>query len=726
MPAFLFLNGGAALVAALFAIAGHCTRGRGQFLLSALCAYLVTIHSAVLLAGLAGHLTTAGVAVVLAAAAAVAAWLVMGQRLQPPLVRPQAPRVTAAAFYPVAAALLGGLLWVEPHVLDATRLWIWDDYTYHMVYPTLWLREHAIRAVSPTHAFTMQAWYPLGASIVATWFMLPFPGVRGEALAWVSLTAPLCAGIFAAGAAELLRRLGCRPWAWAVAVVLFATSHRTMVMASSFSDADLALAATLFAGFVFATPRGAAETRRDVAVDGWHAAFLTGIALGIKVTAAFPGLIILSMLTMRARAAAPTAAEGRVAGARIGVVFLGTWLATAGYWYGRNLLRAGNPLYPARFLVWPGATFPETTLLEYGQRHGLGNALADAAIVYLNWPILHGALAAVGLLALAGWLAWRRRRLTRPQAYFAVGALAMAGAAAILLPVTPYSAGNAMTFRAGLVHWDSMRYVGLLALLGWTALAFLLDAGAGATSARLATGAAIASACLLTSTGAFAGPPRLLVALALLAAMVGQVAGSARLGRAWSARGGAVALGTLPLVLAGLVLWRHEAKAMATEAAIHREPLFGQAARVLDELPRGTRVAVFGDQWTYPAFGARDHLVPVRLDGDGHLASTPVGDAMAPGAMTVGPATFLPNLLASGIDVVVVLHLPHPGRAAEWPAQHASLEASGGGRLLWRDTAAAIWDLRRAPAMRRPAGGMLEGRDGIREAGRAASMSFTR
>ena len=103
-----------------------------------------------------------------------------------------------------------------------TRLWIWDDYTYHMVYPALWLRDHVIAAAAPENAFTMQAWYPLSASVVSTWFMLPFAGARADALAWVSLTGLLYAGVVAAGAAELFTRLGGRRGAWAVPVVLFA------------------------------------------------------------------------------------------------------------------------------------------------------------------------------------------------------------------------------------------------------------------------------------------------------------------------------------------------------------------------------------------------------------------------------------------------------------------------------------------------------------------------
>ncbi|HEU5322391.1 MAG TPA: hypothetical protein VFX28_16415, partial [Methylomirabilota bacterium] len=258
------------------------------------------MHSLVLGAGLLGHLTAGGLGVL--AAGALAAALFLARRLAPEQVEagttppPTAPRLVA----PLAAGA-AVVVWVWPHFFQATRLWIWDDYTYHMVYPALWLREQAITAPSPPEAFTMQAWYPLSASIVATWFMAPWPGARGEALAWVSLAGPLYAGLVIAGAAVLLARLGGRPGAWAVPVVLFATSPRIDVMASSFSDADLATAAALLGALAFAVPR-AAEDRRHVRADACYAGLLSGVALGVKVSAAAPALVVLGMLMLRARA----------------------------------------------------------------------------------------------------------------------------------------------------------------------------------------------------------------------------------------------------------------------------------------------------------------------------------------------------------------------------------------------------------------------------------------
>ena len=253
-----------------------------------------------------------------------------------------------------------------------------------------------------------------------------------------------------------------------------------------------------------------------------------------------------------------------------------------------------------------------------------------------------------------------------------------------LLPITPFSAGNAMTFVSGFIHWDSMRYIALLTILGWVALGFLV--GAGVHPSRTIVAIAIMAAAVL------AGLPRsaaMVFALAVPGAVIAALV-RRRAGR----RLATVVLVTGMLIAAALAAWRQGEKSAATAAAFHREPLFGAAASALDRLPDGTRVAVFGDQWIYPTFGDRYHLVPVRLDGDGRIATHPVGDAMDPGPLTVDAPTLLANLTASRVDVVAVVHLPHPGRSPDWPQQHRALETLGA-RLLHRDGVVAIWTLSR-------------------------------
>ena len=690
----LLLNAVALAGAVAFALASDVNGQASRLCLATLAGYLVIVHSAVLLTGLAGHLSVRGLATVVTGVLLIATWLVWFELEPRRLERPErAAPFNAVALFPPLAATAAMLAWLGPHLLEATRFWAWDDYTYHMVYPALWLREHAIAAPAPVHAFTMQAWYPLSASVVATWFMAPHADTRAEALAWVSLTGPLYAGLFVAGVAELFARLRCRPGAWAVPVVLFATSSRTTIMASSFSDADLANATALFAALVFAVPRDDSEGRGDVVADTWYAALLTGVALGVKASAAPAALIVLAMMLVRARGGASIAYRGRHFKVATVAIFVFSWAATAGYWYARNLLNTGNPLYPAAFVFWPGTTFPETTLREYASHYGLRRALADASDVYLNWPILHATLGILGLAGLAGTIAFKRGALARPARYFAWGSLALAATILILLPWTPYSAGNAMTLRSGFIHWDSMRYVALLPFIGWAALGFVIDGGAGAAPWRMVTAVLISVGALLTSGHARLASPLYLFGMATVAGLLPLVNRRLVAWR-WRPRQGpllAVSLGAL--TLGGFVAISNDAKVTATAAAIHRDSLFGAAARVLDEQSAGTRVAVFGDQWIYPAFGARHHLVPLRLDRNGRVATQTIGDAMEPGELTVDCATFRTNLRDSGVKIVVVLRQPHPGRSDERPSQEIALQAFRDARLLHRDRATAIFAL---------------------------------
>ena len=554
---------------------------------------------------------------------------------------PAGTRPTPASVYGVLAAVAAGVAWLWPHVADATRLWIWDDYTYHMIYPTLWLRDHAIAAPTPARSFTMQAWYPLSASLVSAWFMLPFPRARGEALAWVSLTAPLYAGIFAAGAAALMRRLGAGAAAWAPAVVLFLTSQRIATMASTFSDADLALATALFAAFVFAVPREA-RARLGVRADAWYAAALSGIAVGIKVSAAAPALIVLAMSLLRAGAAAPGAP---IAGAmRVALAFGVSWTLTGGYWYLRNLIVRRQSRVSRRVPHLAGRRVPRDLARrvrapvrrrarDLGRRRRLSPLAASLR--------RDGRGRSRGRRRLGRW---RRRFLTRPAEYFTGGALALVAAILVSLPGTPYSAGNAMTFRSGFIHWDSMRYVALVVLLGWVALAWVVDAGGRA--ARAIGGPLVVSAALivgwqprlrtpfssdsrwsrpswLVSRGARTAHslPRVLRAPAsghrlcdgTACALAARRHGSG--GPAVARRDGAGRSET-PADRRRRRGWslrdrrRGRLRALAPRgeergdgAPIHDERFFGGAARALDALPPRTRVAVFGDQSVVPRRG---------------------------------------------------------------------------------------------------------------------------
>ena len=158
-----------------------------------------------------------------------------------------------------------------------------------------------------------------------------------------------------------------------------------------------------------------------------------------------------------------------------------------------------------------------------------------------------------------------------------------------------------------------------------------------------------------------------------------------------------MAAATAVMAIAVIVVSFHGAKASATASAIHQEPLFGAAAAVLDREPPGTRVAVFGDQWIYPVLGDRGHLHPVRVDANGRVATLPIGGDMTPGPLAVDAATFGANLRDARIGLVVIVHMPHPGRDPAWPTQHAGLQAVAGASRMYEDRAVSVWRLDSSP-----------------------------
>ena len=82
----LLLNAGALAAAMVFAVAAGAGRRISRLCLATLAGYLLTVHSTVLLAGLAGHLTVRGLAAAITAAFLVGAWLaaIRSRRPAPP------------------------------------------------------------------------------------------------------------------------------------------------------------------------------------------------------------------------------------------------------------------------------------------------------------------------------------------------------------------------------------------------------------------------------------------------------------------------------------------------------------------------------------------------------------------------------------------------------------------------------------------------------------------
>ena len=244
-----------------------------------------------------------------------------------------------------------------------------------------------------------------------------------------------------------------------------------------------------------------------------------------------------------------------------------------------------------------------------------------------------------------------------------------------------------MTFRSGFVHWDSMRYIALAVILGWAALAFLIDAGAGWRARAGRGGRARRRGRLASAPDPLLHSPVLLVGMAVLAAVVASRVHDAC---AWSravrgycgtrfmvavrgdGRGAGVAL-ISPASCSGATT-----QGGATAAAIYGERFFGEAARVLD----GSRRAHASPYTAISRSSSRPApaVISIRCGsiamGGWRPRRSPTRWSRERSA-SIRP-TFVSNLQAPECGSSSCVHLPHPGRSVERPSQERALEASGG------------------------------------------------
>src|SRR5262245_34479022 len=125
MLAFALLNGGAMLAALAVATRLGLRAGGHALLLGTLAGYLVLVHTSVLFAGLLGLLTLGGLAMV--SAALVLVVLAALRTNAPSWSPPAAAPFTAATLFGPVVAIAAGVAWAWPHLVDGTRLWVWDD-----------------------------------------------------------------------------------------------------------------------------------------------------------------------------------------------------------------------------------------------------------------------------------------------------------------------------------------------------------------------------------------------------------------------------------------------------------------------------------------------------------------------------------------------------------------------------------------------------------------------
>lgn len=313
----------------------------------ALCLSAAGIVAATAIAGFAGALTPGAIVcggLVLLAASAVAA------RLAGPKEAPGFPSSARIPLPIMISAIIAAA------ALTVVYLWTcaappppWDSFVYHLVFPARWLQEKEIFLITVPFGDQAGTYFPSNTELIYLFLMMPF---REE---FPAATAQFA---FLLGAGALIWRLavlGGRSEGSGLAAGLAAVVIPEILHQAAAPEVDVAFAfhflAALF--FLLSSLRDNGRMRYFIL-----AAVAFGLLAGTKHIALVFGATLLplaALCVLRGRAAVRAA------------VFIACAAAFGGFWYIRNWLTTGNPVFPLMINLggielFPGA-YPRSTML---------------------------------------------------------------------------------------------------------------------------------------------------------------------------------------------------------------------------------------------------------------------------------------------------------------------------------------------------------------------------
>ncbi|GIW88804.1 MAG: hypothetical protein KatS3mg108_3128 [Isosphaeraceae bacterium] len=299
-----------------------------------------------------------------------------------------------AAWFALGATLAAALM-LCVHSLAYPVKVVSDGPIYHLYFAARWWKAHALGLVPVPFGESAAPYFPANGDLWFAWLMI---GWGGDRLARVG-QAP---ALLAAGwlVVRMARDLGATRSAAIVAACAF-TTILPLLLFSFEANVDTLFTAAYLAGVygLIRFDRG----RRNLGTLAL-AGLALGLAWGCKPTGTiFVGplaaLVVLSLIPHHGLGSA--------------LLFLAATLCPVSYWFASNLLRTGNPLYPAH-LEFAGRTW----LTGWYQPAAMANSpyylpVTDlAAFVDILSAVLDVRLIPLWCLALAGF--WRLGRIRQP------------------------------------------------------------------------------------------------------------------------------------------------------------------------------------------------------------------------------------------------------------------------------------------------------------------------
>jgi hypothetical protein len=321
------------------------------------------------------------------------------------------PRV-AAAWRAVRAHPWAGALVLLATLVVAWRLLVayvypssgWDALAYHLTAVAGWL-QHGRIGSNELHVFASS--FPSNGELLVAWIPL-----FRHTDTWVDATQLPFAILGALAVAGLARMAGARGPAAAAGGALFVLAPIVQTQATS-NYVDLFVAALFLAGLYFLCRAFGDESRgRPVSTPTYLV--LSGCAGGLALGAKPTGVILATVLAV-ALVAGIIVRERRggigIPRARAVALCVVPMLVFGGFWYARNVIEHGNPVYPGEVRILgqrvfsgpgvalsaaPGGSEPVAILKSWG--HDVTRIFHGSLEKYHREDELHGGLGLVWLL----------------------------------------------------------------------------------------------------------------------------------------------------------------------------------------------------------------------------------------------------------------------------------------------------------------------------------------
>lgn len=612
-------------------------------------------------------------------------------------------------FVPVGIALLGAA--IVYHVLKLFLfgpLFFSDDFAYHGQTVTGWLRAESLNHP----LIPVGAYYPYNPHLLAGYLSVPTHDPR-----WVWMGSLYWVGLGIGGMLSLGRQApaAARPL-FLLAAALFAVSPWVIWMAALFCSSDMAGGAALFAAFAFFRPREGLSRRERIS-HLFLFALLAGFAIGTKPTFVVPAAIGLTgaLAGFLVEEGHPLRRWWKVMwkpGAL--VLALGTFL-TGSFWYLRNWITTGNPLFPFRLDPFQGPVrgrhLEGTHITDFIRETPFsGEMWLEIFRSLLDWPLPSGLAALAGLVAgiwVAGLAAWRMVRertpagIGDPFSWLAVSAVAM-----LLFHATSPFSGSTLGGEEMVIY---NRYIIFVYLAGLALAARWF----GPRGGSVAFGAAVLL-CLWSWPFDGLGWASLALGAALAPLLL--------LRGVWRRIPLPVlAAGAAPLLFGALFLRQALVPGPYMTVEIEddaHEPFIGTIAAI-DQLPPGSRIAQLTSRiWeTWHLYGSSFQHEALLTDQNGnrldpiHVAFREDRIGGAEGQSRFGiqelfhynqPDRVASNLLGAGAEYVLVTQ--YSFGPPEWPPQRGDFRAAGIYELIWTNGHSEIYA---APGVANP----FEGRE---------------